>query len=146
MMGRRPSAVATLVERTSRFVMLVALPHGIKALAVRAALVQAFRPVAPAMLNTLTWDRGREMADHKAFTEQASCPVYFCDARSPWQRGTNENTNGLLRQYLDKNGDISVHNQAALDEIAARLNDRPRAVLGWRTAYEVFHELATACN
>ncbi len=145
-MGRRPSAVATLVERASRFVMLVALPAGMKALAVRAARVHAFGSVTQPMLKSLTWDRGREMADHRAFTEQTACPVYFCDARSPWQRGTNENTNGLLRQYLDKNGDISVHDQTALDQIAAQLNGRPREVLDWRTASEVFEEMAASAT
>jgi IS30 family transposase len=140
-MGRRPSAVATLVERSSRFLKLVALPCGIKALAVRAALVSIFRQVPAPLLRSLTWDRGREMADHKAFTEETSCPVFFCDARSPWQRGTNENANGLVRQYLNKNGDINVHDQAALDQIAARLNGRPRKVLGWRTPQEVYEGL-----
>lgn len=107
-MGRRPSAVITLVERTSRRVVLVALPEGIKAPAVRAALVSAFGQLPQSMVKSLTWDRGREMADHRAFTEWTGGPVFFCAARSPWQRGTNENTNGLLRQYLNKNGDIAV--------------------------------------
>jgi IS30 family transposase len=108
-MGRRPSAVATLVERCSRYVRLVALPHGIKAIPVRIALVEDLNQIEAGMCKTLTWDRGREMADHVALTEGTGCQVYFCGARSPWQRGTNENTNGLLRQYLDKNGDIRIH-------------------------------------
>lgn len=140
-MGRRPSAVITLVERTSRLVMLVALPDGIKAPAVRAALVAAFSRLPGSMVKSLTWDRGREMADHRGFTEQTGCPVFFCAARSPWQRGTNENTNGLLRQYLNKNGNISLHDQAELDGFAERLNNRPRAVLGWRTPNEVFRQV-----
>jgi IS30 family transposase len=137
-MGRRPSAVATLVERTSRLVRLVALPAGIKPGPVRAALVADMLAVEPGLRRTLTWDRGREMADHAAFTDLTGCPVYFCDPKSPWQRGANENTNRLLRQYLDKNGDISVHDQAALDRFAAKLNGRPRRVLGWRTPAEVY--------
>ena len=90
MMGRRPSAVATLVERSSRYVRLVALPHGIKAIPVRIALVNDLNQIEDGMCKTLTWDRGREMADHVALTEETGCRVYFCDARSPWQRGTNE--------------------------------------------------------
>ncbi len=140
-MGRRPSAVATLVERRSRLVKVVALQQGIKAPAVRAALVDAFDGVPASMVKTLTWDRGREMAEHVTFTALTHCPVYFCDPRSPWQRGSNENTNGLLRQYLAKNGDINIHDQAALDLIADRLNNRPRAVLGWLTPQETWDKL-----
>ncbi|WP_232062347.1 IS30 family transposase [Variovorax sp. PBS-H4] len=140
-MGKRPSAVITLVERTSRLVMLVALPDGMKAPAVRAALVAAFGRLPGSMVKSLTWDRGREMADHRGFTEQTGCPVFFCAARSPWQRGTNENTNGLLRQYLNKNGNISVHDQPELDGFADRLNSRPRAVLGWRTPNEIYLQM-----
>ena len=94
------------------------------------------------MCRTLTWDRGREMADHVTLTEETGCRVYFCDARSPWQRGTNENTNGVLRQYLDKNGDIRIHDQAALNAFAERLNGRPRAIFGGRTPAEMY---ATMC-
>lgn len=142
-MGRRPSAVITLVERTSRRVMLLELPAGIKAPAVRAALVEGFSRLPRPMVKSLTWDRGREMAEHQVFSGHTGCPVFFCAARSPWQRGSNENTNGLLRQYLNKNGDIAVHDQAALDEFAERLNDRPRRVLGWRTPNEAYLQLLT---
>ncbi len=117
---------------------LVALPAGIKAGPVRAALVADLLAVEPGLRRTLTWDRGREMADHAAFTELTGCSVFFCDPKSPWQRGANENANRLLRQYLDKNGDISVHDQAALDRFAAKLNGRPRRVLDWRTPAEVY--------
>lgn len=137
-MGRRPSAVATLVERTTRLVRLVALPDGIKAGPVRDALVADLLNVEPGLRRTLTWDRGREMAEHAAFTKQTGCPVYFCDPRSPWQRGSNENTNRLLRQYLFKTGNISAHDQEALNRIAARLNGRPRRVLDWRTPSELY--------
>jgi IS30 family transposase len=136
-MGRRPSAIATLVERHSRYVRLVALPAGIKATAVRDALVADLNRVPFWLRRSLTWDRGREMADHAALTALTGCRVYFCDLRSPWQRGTNENTNRLLRQYLSKTGNLTAYDQQALDAIAARLNGRPRAVLGWYTPAEV---------
>ena len=143
-MGTRPSAVATLVERTTRFLRVVAVPGGIKAPPVRAALVAYLLQVAPGLRRSLTWDRGREMAEHAQLTTDTGCPVYFCDPRSPWQRGTNENMNRLLRQYLSKNADLRTHDQAALNAIAARLNGRPRRVLGWRTPAEVYAELAGA--
>ena len=142
-MGTRPSAVATLVERTTRFLRVVALPGGIKAPPVRAALVADLLQVDPGLRRSLTWDRGREMAEHAQLTTDTNCPVYFCDPRSPWQRGTNENTNRLLRQYLTKTDDLRNHNQAALDVIAARLNGRPRRVLDWRTPAEA---CAAACG
>jgi IS30 family transposase len=137
-MGTRPSAVATLVERTTRLLRVVALPGGIKAAPVRAALTADLLKVHPALRRSLTWDRGREMAEHAQLTTDTNCPVYFYDPRSPWQRGTNENMNRLLRQYLSKNADLRTHDQAALDAIAARLNGRPRRVLGWRTPAEAY--------
>jgi len=136
--------VATLVERSSRYVRLVALPHGIKAIPVRIALADDLNQIEDGMCRTLTLGPRREMADHVALTEETGCQVYFCDARSPWQRGTNENTNGLLRQYLDKNGDISIHNQAALNHFAERLNGRPRAIFGGRTPSEMYAEMCGA--
>jgi len=141
-MGRRPSAVATLVERSSRYLLLVALP-GITAHAVQAALRDALHQVPSQLRRSLAWDRGREMAAHAELTAQTGCPVYFCDPKSPWQRGTNENTNRLLRQYLARSEDLRGRDQRALDEVAARLNNRPRRVLGWRTPAEVYAE-ATA--
>jgi IS30 family transposase len=137
-MGRRPSAVATLVERRTRYLRLVALPKGLKAVPVRRALVENLNQVPFWQRRSLTWDRGREMADHTRFTRDTGCRVYFCDPSSPWQRGTNENTNRLLRQYQPKSGDLNSYDQAALDAIADRLNNRPRAVLGWRTPAEAF--------
>jgi IS30 family transposase len=135
-MGRRPSAVATLVQRRTRYLRLVALPNGVKAAPVRKALVADLNQVPFWQRRSLTWDRGREMADLARLTRETGCRVYFCDPRSPWQRGTNENTNRLLRQYLPKSGDLNSYDQAALDAIAERLNDRPRAVLCWRTPAE----------
>ena len=137
-MGRRPSAVATLVERVTRYVRLVALPDGIKAAPVAAALTADLTRVPPELRRTLTWDQGREMADHATLTASTGCPVYFCDPASPWQRGSNENANRLLRQYLGHHHDLRVHDQAALDVIAARLNNRPRKVLDWATPAEAY--------
>ena len=139
-MGRRPSAVATLVERSSRFLVLVALPDGLTSDQVRPHVSTALRSIPPALRRSLTWDRGREMATHQQLTAETGCPVYFCAPRSPWQRGTNENTNGLLRQYLGKPADLRLHSQAELDTLATRLNNRPRKVLGWRTPAEVHLE------
>lgn len=136
-MGRRPSAIATLVERTSRYTVLVALP-GLKGEDVHPALADALTSVPAHLRRSLTWDRGREMSHHARLTADTGCPVYFCDPRSPWQRGTNENTNRLLRQYLPRAADLRLLDQAALDALAARLNGRPREVLDWRTPAEVY--------
>ncbi len=142
-MGRRPSAVATLVERSTGYLLLVALPDGLKAQAVQPALRDALHRVPAQLRRSLAWDRGREMATHADLTAATGCPVYFCTPKSPWQRGTNENTNRLLRQYLARSEDLRGRDQQALDELAARLNNRPRRVLGWRTPAEVYAE-ATA--
>ena len=142
--GRRPSAVATLVERTSRPGRVVALTDGLEAGPVRAALAADLARVAPRLRRTPTWDRGREMAEHAGLTADTGCRVCFCDPASPRQRGANENTNGLLRQYLDRNSDLRVHDQAALGAVAARLSARPRAVLGRRTPAEIFRALLDA--
>jgi IS30 family transposase len=130
--GARNSHVATLVERHSRFCMLVKVP-GKDTATVVAALSQHVRQLPATLRRSLTWDRGLEMAQHKSFTMATDVQVYFCDPQSPWQRGSNENTNGLLRQYLPKNADLSHYSQSDLDEIALRLNQRPRKTLGFQT-------------
>jgi len=130
--GARNSHVATLVERHSRFCMLVKVP-GKDTATVVAALSQHVRQLPAALRRSLTWDRGLEMAQHKSFTMATDVQVYFCDPQSPWQRGSNENTNGLLRQYLSKKMDLSSYAQSELDEIALRLNQRPRKTLGFQT-------------
>ncbi|GAA2171961.1 IS30 family transposase [Actinomadura napierensis] len=140
-MGTRPSAIATLVERTSRYVKLVALPDGNKAHDVRPHLTRAALDIPSPLRLSMTWDRGREMADHLAFTAETGMPVYFCESRSPWQRGSNENTNGLLRQYLPKYHDLRKLTQADLDAIAAELNGRPRETHGFLSSSEVYSDL-----
>src|SRR6202140_3294466 len=130
--GARNSHVATLVERHSRFCMLVKVP-GKDTVTVVAALSQHVRQLPATLRRSLTWDRGLEMAQHKSFTMATDVQVYFCDPQSPWQRGSNENTNGLLRQYLPKKADLSCYSQSDLDEIALRLNQRPRKTLGFQT-------------
>ena len=130
--GARNSHVATLVERHSRFCMLVKVP-GKDTATVVAALSRHVRQLPATLRRSLTWDRGLEMAQHKSFTMPTDVQVYFCDPQSPWQRGSNENTNGLLRQYLPKKSDLSPFTQSDLDEIALRLNQRPRKTLGFQT-------------
>ena len=130
--GARNSHVATLVERHSRFCMLVKVPSKDTATVV-AALSQHVRGLPATLRRSLTWDRGLEMAQHKSFTMATDVQVYFCDPQSPWQRGSNENTNGLLRHYLPKKADLSCYSQSELDEIALRLNQRPRKTLGFQT-------------
>ncbi|WP_449343987.1 IS30 family transposase [Streptomyces nigrescens] len=140
-MGTRPSAVATLVERTSRYTAIVALPDGIKAEQVTPHLTRSLLGIPPRLRRTLTWDRGREMAGHQAITAETGMPIYLCKPRSPWQRGTNENTNRLLRQYLPKGADLRTFSQADLDAIAHELNHRPRKTHGYRTPAEVYADL-----
>lgn len=142
--GRRPSAVGTLVERTSRYVLLFPLPAGYRGGPMREALVGAVRRLPEHLWRSLAWDHGKEMSDHVRFTVDTGVQVYFCDPRSPWQRGTNENTNGLLRQYLPKAADLGALTQADLDAVAAELNGRPRETLGWRSPAERLLELAEA--
>jgi IS30 family transposase len=144
------SAIGTLVERTTRFTMLLHLPHGHTAEAVTEAMIPAIQSLPEDLRRTLTWDQGREMAGHALIRAATDVQVYFCDPHSPWQRGTNENTNGLLRQYFPKGTDLSVHDPARLVFVADELNNRPRKTLGWRTPAEALHELlsqaATADN
>jgi transposase, IS30 family len=137
------SAVGTLVERTTGFVMLLHLPNGHSALAVQQALITKIMTLEEHLRRSLTWDQGREMTNHREITEATGLDIYFCDPRSPWQRGTNENTNGLLRQYLPKGSDLSVYGPGLLDNIAAELNARPRKRHGFRTPAEVLDEILT---
>ena len=128
--GGNNTHIATLVERHTRFAMLIKIPSKDTATVV-GALAKHVRTLPTELRPSLTWDRGKEMADHKAFTVATDVQVYFCDPRSPWQRGSNENTNGLLRQYFPKGKDLSVYSQAYLNKIALRLNQRPRKTLGY---------------
>jgi IS30 family transposase len=135
--GKHNSAIATLVERKSRFVMLVALLEGRDAASVRIALTKKILTLPENLRRALTWDRGVEMAQHAQFTIDTSVQVYFCDPHSPWQRGSNENTNGLLRQYFPKGTDLRAVTPEELDAAATQLNHRPRKTLGWKTPSEV---------
>ena len=130
--GSRHSQIATLVERHSRFVLLVRLPSK-DTVSVVQALTQAVRALPEGLMTSLTWDRGTELAAHRTFTVATNVQVYFCDPQSPWQRGSNENTNGLLRQYFPKGTDLANHSQSDLDAAARRLNTRPRKTLGYET-------------
>ena len=157
-LGLGSSAIGTLVERTTRFTMLLHLPrmagHGTEARekngpalaghgaeAVRDAIVRTITTLPEALRRSLTWDRGAEMTQHAQLRIDAGVQVYFCDPHSPWQRGTNENTNGLLRQYFPKGTDLSVHSVDDLAAVAAALNTRPRKTLGWRTPAEAFDQV-----
>ena len=139
--GKRMSPVATLVERSTRFVMLVALPNGHKADLVADALAAKITTLPAALTRTLTWDQGHEMAQHARFTTETGIQVYFCDPKSPWQRGSNENTNGLLRQYLPRTLDFRAMTQADFDAITDELNSRPRQTLGFKTPSQALAEV-----
>ena len=144
-MGGNSSQIATLVERRSRYVMLVKL--GSKStLDVVPAVAKAIRRLPAQLRRTLTWDRGSEMAAHKEFTVATDVQVYFCDPHSPWQRGSNENTNGLLRQYFPKGEDVSWASQAELNRVAKLLNERPRETLGWLTPHEVLRKTVASTS
>jgi IS30 family transposase len=131
--GTRRSHIVTLVERSSRYVLLARLRDGRDTHNVVRVLQRQVRRLPRGLMQTLTWDRGKEMAAHRRFTIATNVQVYFCDPRSPWQRGSNENTNGLLRQYLPTGTDLSMVTQRELDRIARQLNTRPRKTLGFRT-------------
>jgi IS30 family transposase len=137
------SAVGTLVERMTGFVMLLHLPNGHGTLAVQEALVAKMLTLEEQLRQSLTWDQGREMTNHREIAEATGLDIYFCDPHSPWQRGSNENTNGLLRQYLPKSSDLSFYGPGMLDNIAAELNSRPRKRHGFRTPAEVLDEILT---
>lgn len=134
------SQIATLVERHSRLVMLARIPYDRCAGRVAIILSQRIGELPDQLRRSLTWDQGVEMAGHAQFTVATNVPVFFCDPHSPWQRGSNENTNGLLRQYLPKGTDLSCYTQTELDEIAAKLNRRPRKTLGFKTPAEVLEK------
>jgi len=137
--GSKNSFIVTLVERHSRYVMLAKIPNKETETVVNALIKQA-RKLPDELYKSLTWDRGKELADHRRFTMETDIDVYFCDPQSPWQRGSNENTNRLLRQYFPKKTDLAPHSQAYLNKIARRLNERPRETLDFHTPAERFSE------
>jgi transposase, IS30 family len=135
------SAIGTMVERQTRFTMLLHLPNGHGALAVQEAMVEAMSRLPATLRKTLTWDQGKEMTNHVQIAAAIDLDIYFCDPHSPWQRGSNENTNGLLRQYFPKGTDLSIYPADYLDFVAAQLNNRPRKTLSWRTPAEELDRL-----
>ena len=141
--GSKNSYIATLVERHSRYVMIVKVANK-DTKSVISALIKQAQKLPRELYKSLTWDRGKELADHKRFVMAANVDVYFCDPQSPWQRGTNENTNRLLRQYFPKGTDLSVHSQAHLNKVARQLNERPRKTLQFETPADTFNECVAA--
>jgi IS30 family transposase len=136
--GSHNSQIATLVERHTRYVMLAKVDSKDTETVIDALIKQA-RKLPSELYKSLTWDRGKKMSDHQRFILATDIKVYFCDPQSPWQRGSNENTNGLLRQYFPKGTDLSVHSQAKLNAVARQLNERPRKTLGFQTPAERFN-------
>jgi IS30 family transposase len=139
--ARGQSAIATLVERQTRYVMLIAVGRDKTSSHVCSLIAKKVKTLPKNLAVSLTWDRGKELADHLQFSVATGVQVYFCDPRSPWQRGSNENTNGLLRQYFPKGSDLAVHSQRHLDRVAHMLNDRPRQTLEWMKPSEKLAEL-----
>jgi|TARA_R110002049_G_C8972428_1_gene547641 IS30 family transposase len=163
LIGQNSSAIGTLVERSSRFTLLLHLPpmachepgarlkhgpatagHGAEA--VRNAIAAKITALPAQLAKSLTWDQGTEMAQHLQLRIETGLAIYFCDPRSPWQRGTNENTNGLLRQYFPKGTDINRYTDRELDAVAATLNSRPRKTLGWKTPAEALADLLSKAH
>lgn len=161
--GLKRSAIGTLVERTTRYTMLVHLPRekgygtiartkngpalaGYGAITMKKALAATMTPLPPHLRRTLTWDRGKELSAHEAFTHETNIPVYFADPKSPWQRGTNENTNGLLRHYFPKGTDLARWTSSDLQAVADTLNSRPREILGWQTPAEALNSHLSSAN
>ena len=142
--GVGKGAVITLVERTTRFVLLAPLPDTHRAIDLREVLTPMIASLPEQIRKTLTWDRGKEMAEHAQIAIDAGIDIYFCDPHSPWQRGSNENTNGLLRQYWPKGCDMRHLTQADCDQVALSLNTRPRQTLGWKTPREALAEVLRA--
>jgi transposase, IS30 family len=139
--GTRNSAIGTLVERSTRFVLLLYLPRGHDAAAIADAMTAAMGSLPGQLRRSLAWDQGGEMARHAQIAMDTGLEIFFCDPHSPWQRGSNENTNGLLRQYFPKGTDLAAHTKEHLEEVAAELNSRPRKTLGWRTPAQVLDEV-----
>ena len=135
------SAIGTLVERTTRFTMLLHLPGAHGACEVEQAMIAVMRQLPETLRRTLTWDQGIELTNHASIAVATDLDVFFCDPHSPWQRGSNENTNGLLRQYFPKSTDLSVHNAEHLEAVAAELNGRPRQTLGFITPAQAMQRL-----
>jgi IS30 family transposase len=143
-MGKKNrSAIGTVVERTTRYLELVYLPDGHTAEEVSEALINFVDSLPAVLRRSLTWDQGSEMACHGEFTAATGTPVYFCEPASPWQRGLNENTNGLLRQYFPKGTDLRIHGPDVLAAVAAEINNRPRKCLGWATPAQLLATLTT---
>jgi transposase, IS30 family len=135
------SAIGTLVERSTRYCLLLHLPAGHDAAAVRDQMIPAIQSLPAMLRQSMTWDQGKEMTLHAQITAATGMPIYFCDPHSPWQRGSNENTNGLLRQYFPKGTSLARHTKADLDAVALELNDRPRQTLGWRSPAQALTQL-----
>ena len=143
--GSKNSHIVTLVERHSRFTTLIKVPNR-ETQTVVTALTRQIRRLPATLRRSLTWDRGHELAKHQQFTVATNVQVYFCDPQSPWQRGSNENTNGLLRQYFPRGTDLSQHTQAELNKVALRLNQRPRETLGFQTPADRLRSSVASIN